>query len=270
MAKYRQVHVSFWQDPFVLELTPEEKYFYLYLMTNSKTSACGIYELPMKVIELETGYNRETVEKLLTRFVEHGKVIYSNINREIYLVNWIRYNQPKGPATTACVVDELNRVKTREFADRYIREAEALGYPLEGAYRGPTDPRGEKETETEKETEKETPPSEGGPPRNGKHARTPPCPQEKIIDLYHEILFMCPKVKDWHETRQALLRARWRSHPKRQNLDWWRKFFEYVAKSKFLTGQTEPRNGSPPFIADLEWLLRPSNFAKVIEGKYER
>ncbi|TKI91171.1 replication protein, partial [Bacillus wiedmannii] len=38
MAVYRPVHVSFWQDSFVLDLTPEEKYFYLYLMTNSKTS----------------------------------------------------------------------------------------------------------------------------------------------------------------------------------------------------------------------------------------
>ncbi|MEH7458486.1 replication protein, partial [Bacillus sp. JJ1127] len=36
MAKFRQVHVDFWQDGFVLDLTPEEKYFFLYLMTNSK------------------------------------------------------------------------------------------------------------------------------------------------------------------------------------------------------------------------------------------
>ena len=59
---YRQVYTSFWQDGFVLTLTPEEKYFYLYLITNSKTSLCGIYELPIKIIEFETGYNRETVE----------------------------------------------------------------------------------------------------------------------------------------------------------------------------------------------------------------
>ena len=32
MAKYRQLYTEFWSDSFVLELTPEEKYFYLYLM----------------------------------------------------------------------------------------------------------------------------------------------------------------------------------------------------------------------------------------------
>ena len=44
MAVYRHIHIEYWQDGFVLDLTPEEKYFYIYLMTNSKTSQCGIYE----------------------------------------------------------------------------------------------------------------------------------------------------------------------------------------------------------------------------------
>jgi hypothetical protein len=59
MAVFRKIEISFWQDNFVLELTPEEKFFYLYLMTNSKTRQSGVYSLPVKVIEFETGYNRE-------------------------------------------------------------------------------------------------------------------------------------------------------------------------------------------------------------------
>lgn len=38
MAVYRHIHIDYWQDGFVLDLTPEEKYFYIYLMTNSKTA----------------------------------------------------------------------------------------------------------------------------------------------------------------------------------------------------------------------------------------
>ncbi len=37
MAKYRMVRTEFWENPVVEEMTPEEKYFYLYLLTNSKT-----------------------------------------------------------------------------------------------------------------------------------------------------------------------------------------------------------------------------------------
>lgn len=106
-------------------------------------------------------------------------------------------------------------------------------------------------------------------PRNGeRRPATPPCPHQEMISLYHETLPMCPRVREWNKTRGGLLRARWKDKPERQSLDWWREFFGYVAQSRFLTGQAEPREGKPPFVADLEWLLRPSNFAKVIEGKY--
>ena len=76
MAVYRQVYITFWQDEFILELTPEEKYFYLYLMTNSKTSQCGIYQLPIKVMEMELGYNRDTIIKLIEIFEHYGKIAY--------------------------------------------------------------------------------------------------------------------------------------------------------------------------------------------------
>lgn len=111
MAVYRQIHVSFWQDAFVLELTPEEKYFYLYLMTNSKTTQCGVYEIPLKVMELETGYNRETVEKLLNRFIDYKKVEYNNFTHEICIKNWLKYNNSKSPSITACIAKEMALIK---------------------------------------------------------------------------------------------------------------------------------------------------------------
>ncbi|MDU3801565.1 hypothetical protein [Paraclostridium bifermentans] len=92
MAVFRQVHIDFWQDGFVLDLTPEEKYFYLYLMTNSKTTQCGVYELPRRIIETETGYNRETVEKLLDRFEGYKKIVYDKYSNEIFINNWVKYN----------------------------------------------------------------------------------------------------------------------------------------------------------------------------------
>ncbi len=70
-------------DAFVLDLSPEEKYFYLCLMTNSKTSQSGIYELPLRVIEMDTGYNRETVEKLLERFADYGKIHYNKRRKKL-------------------------------------------------------------------------------------------------------------------------------------------------------------------------------------------
>lgn len=119
------------------------------------------------------------------------------------------------------------------------------------------------------------PPSEEGE-TGKKPPACPPCPIEEIIEVYHESLPTNPRFQVRNETRDGYIRARWKQFytegdfkDKGGGIQCFRWFFdERVRPSKFLTGQSEARNGSPPFIADLEWLMRPTNFAKVIEGKY--
>jgi hypothetical protein len=93
------------------------------------------------------------------------------------------------------------------------------------------------------------------------------CPHQQIIDLYHQTLPTGRQVREWTPARQAALRSRWRENPKRQTLDWWGRYFAYCAKSKFLTGQTHSP-GRRPFELSLDWLVKPENMAKVIEGAY--
>ena len=131
MAVYRHIHIDYWQDGFVLDLTPEEKYFYIYLMTNSKTSQCGIYELPKRIIETETGYNRETVEKLLLRFEEYGKIVYCDKSKEIFIKNWIKHNKVISPKVKKCVEKELLYIKSRELIDLFLKECNKYGYRID-------------------------------------------------------------------------------------------------------------------------------------------
>jgi len=96
----------------------------------------------------------------------------------------------------------------------------------------------------------------------------PACPQQQILDLYHTSLPELRRMREWNKTRRDLLGRRWAESPERQNLTWWAAFFGYVRQSPFLMGKTLGRDGRP-FDCDLEWLIRPNNFAKVVEGKYE-
>lgn len=131
MAKYRQVHTTFWNDSFVLDLTPEEKYFYLYLMTNDQTTQCGIYELPKRIIEMQTGYNRETVEKLLKRFEEYEKVKYNDSTKEVFMTNWAKYNWINSIKVITCIDKELKTVKFRPFVNQYIEVLQGYGYRID-------------------------------------------------------------------------------------------------------------------------------------------
>lgn len=98
----------------------------------------------------------------------------------------------------------------------------------------------------------------------------PVCPHKAILEIYHQELPALRRVRTWTETRESHLRSRWRENPERQDLDWWRKFFRYIGRSDFLMGRSDPAPGRPAFQADLEWILRPMNFTKIIEGKYHR
>lgn len=99
----------------------------------------------------------------------------------------------------------------------------------------------------------------------------PPCPYEQIRDLYHEILPELPECKILNETRKSCIKARWNSVAGRTpcaSIDFWRRYFNFVRKSAFLMGQSDPAPGRKVFRADLEWLVKSGNFAKIIEGRY--
>ncbi|MEI4831711.1 DnaD domain protein [Bacillus sp. FJAT-53711] len=132
MAVYRNVQMNFWQDDFVLDLTPEERYFYIYLLTCSKTTQCGIYPLPKRLAEMETGYNRETVEKLLQRFIDYGKILYDAETKELYILNWVRYNPVTNANVEKCVLRELKTVKNKKFVHMFLQKCleEELSIPL--------------------------------------------------------------------------------------------------------------------------------------------
>lgn len=95
------------------------------------------------------------------------------------------------------------------------------------------------------------------------------CPQKQIVDLWHSLLPELPKVKEWDETRQSLLRARWNENQERQSIDWWSDFFGYIRKCPFLMGDVDPSPGRQRFIAKLPWVLKKANFLKILEGNYE-
>ncbi len=53
------------------------------------------------------------------------------------------------------------------------------------------------------------------------------------------------------------------------DLDQWRAYCQRIAASEFLTGRAPPGSGRDrPFKADIDWVLKPANLAKIVEGNY--
>ncbi|MEH7177917.1 DnaD domain-containing protein [Neobacillus vireti] len=114
MAKYRMVRSDFWKCPIVLEeMTPEDKYFYLYLLTNSNTTQIGIYKITKKQMAFDLGYSIEGVHALMERFINHHQVIrYNPETRELAIKNWGKENLHKaGKPVMDCILTELKDVE---------------------------------------------------------------------------------------------------------------------------------------------------------------
>lgn len=108
-----------------------------------------------------------------------------------------------------------------------------------------------------------------------------PCPVDKIIDAYHQLMPDNPKCKVLNPARRGAIKARWNEAAKLtckpfgyrtvdDGLKSWKEFFGICAESLFLTGRSSPRPGNPPFFADIDFLMAPLSFAKCLENKYHR
>lgn len=107
----------------------------------------------------------------------------------------------------------------------------------------------------------------------------PACPHLELLDIFAEQLPELPQPKPelWEGQRAKALASRWKwcltakkrsgaryATTKAEALDFFRRYFGYVAKSDFLTGRDGRWAG-----CDLAWLVKADNFAKVLQGNYE-
>lgn len=111
----------------------------------------------------------------------------------------------------------------------------------------------------------------------------PDCPHLRILALFAEKVPSLPQPMPelWSGTKAKNLRARWRwvltarrssgrkagqryATTEVEAIDFFARFFGYVEASDFLTGRDDAWHG-----CSLEWLVKESNFAKVVQGNYE-
>ncbi len=152
MAAYRYVHTSFWEDAKVQDdMSPIERYFMLYLLTNSHTKQCGIYEISKKQMSFETDIDMEELQKLLNKFENELNLIkYDNDTKEILIINWYKYNWTASEKVKKCILNELKDIKSAELLEYLNRVCIPHIYPND-TLSIPNNKEKEKEKEKRKE-----------------------------------------------------------------------------------------------------------------------
>jgi len=83
---------------------------------------------------------------------------------------------------------------------------------------------------------------------------------DNVVELYHELCPKMRKVEKLGKQRREFIHARFSEY----GLSKITEVLRLAGESDFLNGKNDRL-----FMADLEWLMRPNNFIKVLEGKYQ-
>lgn len=114
-AKFRYVQTKFWDDPFVMGLPQDKKFFYLFLFTNQFVQQCGVYEFSIRNFSHYSGFTEDQIAELLAFFVEQEKIII--VGGEIAVLNFQSNNNVRGygkPVLDSIMASAL-RVKERRL-----------------------------------------------------------------------------------------------------------------------------------------------------------
>lgn len=105
------VDTSFWTDSKVDGMfSSEDKYFAMYLLTNSFINKLGIFEFPVKLAAAQLGWSEENVFVLLNRFeTKYGFLRYSKETGEVAIKNRLKFLDRGGKP----ILDELMRDKKK-------------------------------------------------------------------------------------------------------------------------------------------------------------
>lgn len=122
---YKVIHEQFWTDPKIRNLKMEDKFLFLYLITNPHSHSTGIYYLPKKIITLDTGIDRG-IDRGIKELSDRGLISYDKDIKIVFVKNMLKYqnsnqnyneNQKKGIAKHLSKLH--NSILIKEFLDFY-------------------------------------------------------------------------------------------------------------------------------------------------------
>lgn len=119
MAIKRSIDTGLWNDPLILdEFDKDDKYFWLYCLTNSHNTLCGTAIISKKTIAREMGFdnNLSTIDNLINKFENvYKRIKYNETNNEMIILNWHKYNWTTSTKVKSSLLKQVNDIKTQEF-----------------------------------------------------------------------------------------------------------------------------------------------------------
>ena len=115
----RMIDTDLWNNEDIIEhFTAEDKYFWLYLLTNPHNKMCGVLKFSPALMARDMGLHKDTIINLIYRFERiHQLIICDKETNEIFILNWYKYNWTKSPKIISIIEKEKADVKSSWVID---------------------------------------------------------------------------------------------------------------------------------------------------------
>jgi hypothetical protein len=121
MADFRYLKCQFWTDPYTATLPPAERFYYIWLFTNTHTNQLGMLDVSEGTKSMETGLKPETIKGAEERLERDGKI--RKADGVIWIVNFHKHQSTRSPKIRIRIAKELEAMGchplAQAFQDRY-------------------------------------------------------------------------------------------------------------------------------------------------------
>lgn len=261
----------------------------LYLMTSPHANMIGVFHCPLIYMAHETGLSMEGASKALQSLIEAKFCTYEESSETVFVHRMAAFQigDQLSEQDKRCkgVEREWNNIPSAQLRQAFFAIYSGSFHLPKQAKKtrgteAPSKPLRSQEQDQDQDQDKEEA-NASSSPADAADSTMLDCPHGKLLDLWagHCPTLTQPKRSLWPASNGAsALRTRWRwvltateagkrmATTEDEALAWFGRFFAYVASCPLLIGEGS-RGG---WQADLAWCMKAENFAKIMQGNYER
>jgi len=215
-GRYVKIATKFWADEKVVDLDPETKLLYLYILSCPHSNMAGYYRLPKPYIQADLKLSDKGLTKGFNKLLSKGLIKYCEKSSVILIPNYYKYNsiqnenQAKGAANRTSELPKNSLVKdykkaVKHYAESYQKEL-CKGLP-KGFNKGLPKQSGNTELELDTELELEIDTDTENCPAEKKQDDTSKIPYKEIVQYLNNRTGS--QYKSTTKKTQKLIKARW-------------------------------------------------------------
>ena len=120
-GRYVRIATKFWADEKVVDLDPETKLLYLYILSCPHSNMAGYYRLPKPYIQADLKLSEKGLTKGFDKLLSKGLIKYCEKSSVILIPNYYKYNSIQNKNQAIGAVNRTSELPRNSLVEDYVQ-----------------------------------------------------------------------------------------------------------------------------------------------------